>query len=148
MFLSQNLDELNLNSGFEIEQLTKDRHANDASLVSNKEINKDDSTTIDYYAKTFSKDSRHTGYRLIDSHEALVYKSLEDTGFRPKCCFLLKSDSSSMVTTSADNFIVTENLAKALEGYKLSDQITVHYQDDFALQISLAGVDKLFNFNS
>ena len=148
MFLGQNLKELGLNPQFKIKKLADKGHANDVYLVSNTEIDPEDPTTIDYYAKTFSKDSKHTGGGLIDPREALAYKLLEYTGFGPKCWFLLKSGSSSMGTTSGGNFIITENLgkqsnfllAKALEGHELFDQIIGDHQDNFALQISLAGV--------
>lgn len=112
IFFNQNLKELGLNSQIEIKKLEDEGHANDVYLVSSKKINQEDPSTIDYYAKTFSKYTRHVADGLIDPREALIYKLLEYTGFGPKCWFLLKSNSSSTGTSSSYNFIVTENVAR------------------------------------
>jgi hypothetical protein len=104
--------ELDLNEDFSIQKLPDDGHANAVYMISNHIIDKNDPKTIDYYAKTFSKDSSHTSGGLIDPREAFLYKVLDLVGYGPKCWFLLKSSSSSMGTMSGGNFILTKNLSK------------------------------------
>jgi len=82
-------------------------------MISNNIIDKNEPKTIDYYAKTFSKGSIYTISGLIDPREAFIYKVLYLVGFGPKYWFLLKSSSSSSISTlSGGNFILTKNLGK------------------------------------
>ena len=151
MFLSQNLEELGLNPQFKIKKLADKGHANDVYLVSNTEINQDDPITIDYYAKTFSKDLRHTEDGLIDPREALLYKVLEYMKFGPECHFFIKSGSSSLGTISGGNFIVTRNviteegLSFLLDTEKNQEQFAKLYTDNkdkFAIEVSAAALLK------
>jgi hypothetical protein len=112
-YLSDRTEELNLKEDFKVEKLIKLGHANDVYLVSNTEINQDDPNTIDYYAKSFSRDGRiYAKNGLIDPNELFVYKILEYTGFGPECWFLMKAVSSCYGTISRANFILTKNVGK------------------------------------
>jgi hypothetical protein len=82
--LSERAEELNLTEDFKVEKLRNVSNANDVYLVSNTEINQDDQSSIDYYAKSFSHDERiNTLGGTIDPNEVFVYKILEYTQFGP-----------------------------------------------------------------
>ena len=133
--------ELGLDDEFYIRKLPNIGHANAVYMISNQIIDTSNQNTIDYYAKTFSKDSSHANHGLIDPREAFVYKVLELVGFGPKCWFLLKSNSSSLGTISCGNFILTKNLNTQNADFLLDDSKNENFFNQNILDINKFAIE-------